>query len=91
MLAAAARALEEPLSQALEDDGSIRTYAEIDLPLVPVLTAMERTGAAIDVAHLDEIGERTQGDVDALRASYADAYGRYQTELPRWLDWLGLS
>ena len=53
VLAAAARALEEPLSRALEDDGSMRTYAEIDLPLVPVLTAMERTGAAIDVAHLD--------------------------------------
>ena len=30
-------------------------------------------------------------DVDALRASYADAYGRYQKDLPRWLDWLGLS
>ena len=34
VLAAAARALEEPLSRALEDDGSMRTYAEIDLPLV---------------------------------------------------------
>ena len=86
VLAAAARALEEPLSQALEDNGSMRTYAEIDLPLVPVLTAMERTGAAIDVAHLDEIGERTQGDVDALRARIIELAGEeFNVDSPKQL------
>ena len=86
VLAAAARALEEPLSRALEDDGSMRTYAEIDLPLVPVLTAMERTGAAIDVAHLDEIGERTQGDVDALRARIIELAGEeFNVDSPKQL------
>ena len=86
VLAAAACALEEPLSRALEDDGSMRTYAEIDLPLVPVLTAMERTGAAIDVAHLDEIGERTQGDVDALRARIIELAGEeFNVDSPKQL------
>lgn len=29
-------------------------------------------------------------DVAALRASYADAYARYQRDLPAWLEWLGV-
>lgn len=29
-------------------------------------------------------------DVAALRASYTDAYARYQRDLPTWLEWLGV-
>ena len=46
--AAAARRLAEPLERALERDGSLAAYRDIDLPLVAVLAIMERTGAAID-------------------------------------------
>ena len=47
---------------------------------------MERTGAVIDVAHLDEIGERTQGDVDALRARIIELAGEeFNVDSPKQL------
>lgn len=66
--AAAARMLVEPLTQALERDGSTAAYFDIDLPLVAVLAIVERTGAAIDTARLAELGASTQLELDELRA-----------------------
>lgn len=66
MHASAARALVEPLTKAMEEHGVKRVYDEIDLPLVAVLCAMERTGAAIDVEHLGELGKVAQDRLDEL-------------------------
>ncbi len=57
--AAAACLLEKVLKEALEADGSMGAYRDIDLPLVGVLACMERVGAAIDVKTLSELGKRT--------------------------------
>lgn len=73
--AAATRALARPLEEALRRDGSERVYADIDLPLVAVLAAMERTGAALDVGRLQEIGASTQADIDDLRARIIELAG----------------
>ena len=66
VLAAAVRALVDPMRKALADDGSERAYYDIDLPLVGVLACMERTGAAIDAAKLTDLGKSTQVELDAL-------------------------
>ena len=68
-------ALVEPLTRALEADGSLAVYRDIDLPLVPVLAQMERIGAALDVEHLRSIGESTQGDLDGVVAQIYEMAG----------------
>ena len=73
--AAAMAALVEPLTRALEADGSLAVYRDIDLPLVPVLAQMERIGAALDVGHLRSIGESTQGDLDGIVAQIYEMAG----------------
>jgi DNA polymerase-1 len=69
--AVAIRELEEVLGAALEDRGSRRLLDDVELPLVGVLAAMERTGIAVDVEYLSEL----EGDFAAAVAdSAADAY-----------------
>ena len=48
--------LRDALQKALEDDGSLPVYRELDAPLVPVLAQMERTGAALDIDALAGLG-----------------------------------
>ena len=70
--AAAARHLVEPLTRALEREGSLPAYRDIDLPLVAVLATMERTG---DVARLAELGRSAQAELDALSQQILDLAG----------------
>lgn len=84
--AAAARALVEPMTRALESDGTAAAYFDIDLPLVGVLAVMERTGAALDAAHLSEIGAETKAELDELRAEiYAIAGEEFNIDSPKQL------
>ncbi len=73
--AAAARQLVEPLTQALERDGSTRAYFDIDLPLVAVLSIMERTGTALDCDRLAELGASTEDELAGLRERIFDMAG----------------
>lgn len=74
--AVAARVLAPALAEALEREGAAaRVYDDIDLPLVPVLTSMERVGARIDVERLARIGAETQGDIDQLAARIYELAG----------------
>ncbi len=73
--AAAARHLVEPLTRALERDGSARPYFDIDLPLVAVLAVMERTGAALDCDRLSELGASTEVELEGLRARIFEMAG----------------
>ena len=58
-----------PAHRALKDEGSERAYFDIDLPLVAVLAIMERTGAAIDVAHLAQLGASTGEEIEGPSSS----------------------
>ena len=85
--AAAARALVEPLTEALARDGATGVYFDIDLPLVGVLAAMERTGAALDAAQLNSLGRQTQADIDELRGRiYALAGHEFNVDSPQQLS-----
>lgn len=85
--AAAARALVEPLTEALERDGSRGAYFDIDLPLVAVLAIMERTGAAVDCDRLAELGASTQLELDELSGRIYEAAGEtFNLDSPKQLS-----
>jgi DNA polymerase I len=52
------RVLAERQRARLEEDGLMRLFEEIELPLVDVLVEMERAGVKLDVERLREISER---------------------------------
>jgi DNA polymerase-1 len=52
----------ERLGQKLADPQLIRLYREVDLPLVSVLTDMERTGVRLDLAELSRLSVKMQGE-----------------------------
>jgi DNA polymerase-1 len=56
--AAAIRALVPALRAEAEKTGVARVYAEIDLPLAPVLFRMEQAGVRIDLTVLDGLSKR---------------------------------
>ncbi|MBQ3106807.1 MAG: DNA polymerase I, partial [Eggerthellaceae bacterium] len=87
--AAAARLLVDPLTQALEHDGTANAYFSIDLPLVPVLASMERTGAAIDSQRLAELGTTTEQQLDNLREEiFALAGESFNVDSPKQLAYI---
>lgn len=85
--AAAARYLVKPMTEALEREGSIRAYCDIDMPLVAVLACMERTGAAIDAKRLEDLGKSTQEALDVLSEQiYAAAGEPFNIDSPKQLS-----
>lgn len=54
------------LKDKLKEDHSEKVYYDIDLPLIGVLSFMERTGAAIDIQSLAELGKLAQSELDEL-------------------------
>ena len=67
----AARALGELLAKRLKAAGMERLYAELELPLLPVLRDMEEAGVAIDLrafeSFLDEVTDKLAELTEAIR------------------------
>jgi DNA polymerase I len=64
--------LAEALDQELEDRGGTRLLADVELPLVMVLTEMERIGVAVDIEHLEALeSEFADGVMRAAKEAYA--------------------
>jgi DNA polymerase I len=57
--------LARALRQEVEAQGLLRLYQEIDLPLVPVLARMERTGVKIDRQALTQMSARLEEAIDS--------------------------
>ena len=84
--AAAVRMLVPLLHAQLEKDGSAAVYYDIDLPLVSVLTQMERVGAALDVQQLATLGESAQSQIDSLRSQIIGLAGEdFNVDSPKQL------
>ena len=64
--AAACQMAAPMLLEKIKEDENTAAYFDIDLPLVPVLTILERTGAAIDVPRLQKLGVFSQAQLDKL-------------------------
>src|SRR5947208_5051038 len=52
------------LRKEVEDAGLLKLYDEIDLPLVPVLTRMEKAGVAIDRTALGKMSKRLEAEIE---------------------------
>jgi DNA polymerase I len=72
----AVRDLADSLEQDLERRGGTRLLREIELPLVGVLSDMERVGIAADTAHLQRLSDEYGGEVRRSAQAAYDAVGR---------------
>ncbi|HEX2232548.1 MAG TPA: DNA polymerase I [Thermoleophilaceae bacterium] len=69
------RALAERQRERLEEDGLMRLFEGIELPLVDVLVDMERAGVRLDVERLRAISDRLGEQVKALERKVWDLAG----------------
>ena len=74
--AAAIHALAPVLLAEVRKEGLERVYAEIDLPLAPVLFRMEQAGVRIDVAALNGLSERFSGEIQRIGERIYELAGR---------------
>lgn len=68
--------LKEELSRRLDETGMTTLYEQIELPLVPVLAAMESYGFAIDVDQLEKLSDYFENRIDALTKSIYEEAGQ---------------
>jgi DNA polymerase I len=73
--AAATLRLREPLLERVSERGHERLYREIELPLTPVLVAMESAGVKIDTYRMGEITARLADRVEELEAKAHELAG----------------
>ena len=67
-----------------ERSGLERVYAEIEMPLVPVLSAMERRGVRVDAERLRGLSEELAVRMDALeREAHEAAGGPFNLQSPK--------
>ncbi len=74
--AEAVLALDRVLGESLDEREQRRLHDEIELPLAPVLAAMERAGITVDLGVLEEIRHRLAARVDELEAEVHRHAGR---------------
>ena len=68
-------AVRPSLAQALRDEGVERLFAEVELPLIPILARMEAVGIAIDEAALGELEREFATEIERLEREIYDAVG----------------
>ncbi len=93
LLTYAAERAELPLRMApalrddLARDGLDRVYRELELPLIPVLAAIEEAGIKVDVASLAKQSALMQAELDALTARIFEmAGGEFNINSPKQLS-----
>jgi DNA polymerase-1 len=74
------------LRRTLEEEGVGRVYRELELPLVPVLVDIERTGVRLDVDVLRDISRRLDRELEERRARIYELAGlEFNINSPRQL------
>ena len=85
--ALAALAVREPLAAALADASLDRLFAELELPLIPILARMEATGVAIDLPALGLLDVEFAGELARLEAEiFADVGHEFTLGSPKQLE-----
>jgi DNA polymerase-1 len=64
------------LDTAIEEHGGTRLLADMELPLVQLLTLMEQTGIAVDTEHLESLQGEFDTEVRKAAQSAYDAIGK---------------
>jgi len=85
--ALAALAVREPLERRLAEDGLGRLYAEIEMPLIPVLARMEATGVALDLDALQVLATEFGAEISRLGTEiYVDVGHEFNLGSPKQLE-----
>jgi len=56
----------------LEEEGLMKIYEEIEIPLIPVLMEMEKTGVYLDVKHLKKMSDEVIVEIEKIQAEVYD-------------------
>ncbi len=67
--------LMEPLKKKLEEDGLMRVFQEVEMPLMPVLARMERNGVCLDTQTLAETGKHFEERLATLESEIYELAG----------------
>jgi DNA polymerase-1 len=70
-----ALAVRPALERALADEAVERLFAEVELPLVPILARMEAAGIALDRAAVAELDQEFAAEIKRLERAIFDAVG----------------
>lgn len=69
-------AMQDAQQKALEQEGMLSLYREIELPLLPVLARMQAMGICADKQRLQEFGQQLEGQMKALESQIYELAGR---------------
>lgn len=84
--AAVVAKLTQVMSDLLRDQGSLRLFQEVEMPLVPVLADIERNGFLLDVEGLHGLGKELEGELDRMMGTIARlAGGEFNINSPKQL------
>ncbi len=67
--------LMDPLKKKLEEDGLMRVFQEVEMPLMPVLARMERNGVCLDTQTLAETGKHFEERLATLESEIYELAG----------------
>jgi DNA polymerase-1 len=65
-----------PLRKELEDRSQTKLFETMEMPLLPVLAEMERTGVSLDLPYLARLGEDFQTELNRLEEQVHSIVGR---------------
>ena len=84
--AAALASLGPVMSQRLSEQGSLKLFNEVEMPLVPVLVEIERNGFLLDVDRLHALGKELEREMDRTMETIAGlAGGEFNINSPKQL------
>ncbi|MGZ8365020.1 MAG: DNA polymerase I [Nitrospira sp.] len=84
--AAALAKLEPIIIERLTDQGSVKLFTDVEMPLVPVLADIERNGFLLDVDGLRGLSQELEGELDRMMETIARvAGGEFNINSPKQL------
>ena len=84
--AAALAGLGPAMTERLSEQGSLRLFTQVEMPLVPVLADIERNGFLLDVERLHGLGKEMEREMDRTMETIAGlAGGEFNINSPKQL------
>ncbi|MBL6720814.1 MAG: DNA polymerase I [Planctomycetes bacterium] len=65
----------EAMAPEIDESGNAELFHDLELPLIPVLAAMERRGIRLDVERVEAMGEGLEADIEASLARIRELAG----------------
>ncbi len=81
--------LVEPLQSSLRQSGLDKLYSRLELPLIPIVSDMQRKGVSLDTGFLQDMSRRLQAQLAELEAAIYDhsgGFGEFNINSPKQLN-----